>query len=345
MSLTAAAVALMIGSAAPQAVVSGPEDTVSAQVPDALPSDPVATSPEVQTGADGDITVFDRPVADPDSDAAGPVVSTEAGQEGETQGGEIVVTWQKRSPPGDPLVRLNETSFVAVQAVDKAVLEPVAKVYNKGLPHPVREGLRNFFSNLREPVIFVAYLLELKPGKAAETAGRFAINSTIGVAGLVDMAKRKPFHLPYRPNGFADVMGYYGVGPGPYMYLPIIGPTTLRDLIGDTVDKLASPALLGKPFTRPEVAIPMMLVNQLGERAAFDEEIGRIRENDDPYSSYRDLYLRQRDAEIDALHGRVTSDVVPVYGRSMRTPGGKDDKNAKSADESGKLDTDTSPQP
>lgn len=236
----------------------------------------------------------------------------------------IVVTRPEPAPPGDPLQHLNVESFKAVQAVDKAVLEPVAKAYNKGLPRPVRKGLRNFFSNLGEPVVFAAYLLQFKPGKAAETAGRFVINTTLGVAGFVDVAKRKPFNLPYRPNGLANVLGYYGVGPGPYFYLPIVGPTTLRDIIGDTVDKLLLPAAVGKPFTKPAVVLPMTIMNQLGERAAFDEQINKIRDEDRPYAAYRDLYLKQREAEIEALHGRIVPDVVPVYGPGLKTPGKTD---------------------
>ena len=235
-----------------------------------------------------------------------------------SQPGDIVVTGRTRPPPGDPLERLNEKSFQTVQAVDKAVLEPVAKAYNKGLPKPARKGLRNFFSNLQEPVVFLAYMLELKPGKAFETAGRFTINTTLGVAGLFDVAKRKPFFLPYRPNGLANVLGYYGVGPGPYMYLPIIGPTTLRDVIGDTVDKLIVPYAVGKPFNEPKYVIPATILNQLGERAAFDETIQNIRQQDNPYAAYRELYLNQRKAEIEALHGRTLEQpVTPVYGPGM----------------------------
>jgi phospholipid-binding lipoprotein MlaA len=212
---------------------------------------------------------------------------------------------------------LNAKSFEAVQSVDKAVVEPVAKAYNKGLPRPVRSGFRNFFSNLQEPVVFGAYMLQLKPGKAMETVGRFAINTTLGVAGLIDVAKRKPFFLPYRPNGLSNVLGYYGVGPGPYMYLPIIGPTTVRDIIGDTVDNMAVPFLIGKPFTKPAYVIPATILDQLGERAAFDETIQHIRKEEDPYAAYRELYLKQRKAEIEALHGRASDDAVPVYGRQM----------------------------
>ena len=238
---------------------------------------------------------------------------------------DIVVTGEKGAPPGDPLEQLNAKSFEAVQSVDKAVVEPVAKAYNKGLPRPVRKGLRNFFSNLGEPIVFAAYLLQFKPGKAAETAGRFGINTTLGLAGFVDVAKRKPFHLPYRPNGLANTLGFYGVKPGPYFYLPIVGPTTLRDIVGDTVDKMVLPFVVGSPFNKPSVVIPATILNQLGERAAFDETIREIRKEDDPYAVYRDLYLKQRQAEIDALHGRAPAEpVVPIYGEGLRTPGKKD---------------------
>jgi len=236
---------------------------------------------------------------------------------------DIVVTGRSGPPPGDPLEKINAQSFEAVQSVDRAVVEPLAKGYNKGLPRPVRKGLRNFFTNLGEPIVAVAYLAQLKPGKAFETVGRFGINTTLGVAGLFDVAKRKPFNLPYRPNGLANTLGYYGVGPGPYMYLPIIGPTTLRDLAGDTVDKLILPMAIGKPFNKPAYVIPATVLRQLGERAAFDERIQEIRAEDRPYAAYRELYLNQRKAEIEALHGRVTPDVVPVYGRGLRVPGGK----------------------
>ena len=240
--------------------------------------------------------------------------STNGGNE---QSDDIVVTGAERAPPGDPFENLNAKSFEAVQSVDKAVVEPVAKAYKNGLPKPVRKGFRNFFANLQEPVVFAAYMLQLKPGKAMETVGRFTINTTLGVAGLFDVAKRKPFFLPYRPNGLANVLGYYGVGPGPYMYLPIVGPTTLRDIIGDTVDKMAVPFLVGKPFTQPAYVIPATILNQLGERAAFDDTVQQIRNEDDPYAAYRELYLKQREAEIEALHGRKRDDVVPVYGRRM----------------------------
>lgn len=302
----------MVWTAAAIALMRVADPAASAGVTADEPAIPVA-SPNAPT------LQIPLPVFTP-ADAAATDVNDERS---DVQGGDIIVTRRKRPPPGDPLEQLNIQSFKTVQVVDKAVLGPVATVYNKGLPRPIRQGLRNFLSNLNEPIVFASYLLELKPGKAAETAGRFVINSTLGVAGVLDTAKRKPFNLPYRPNGLADVMGYYGVGPGPYMYLPLVGPTTLRDLVGDTAERAFLLAVVGGPFTDPAVVIPMSVIDQLGERAAFDGEIRKIRDADDPYATYRALYLKQRAAEIDALHGRVAMGVVPVYGPGMRTAGGK----------------------
>ncbi|MBA4091669.1 MAG: hypothetical protein C0494_13920 [Sphingobium sp.] len=293
---------MMIGT---QAEAAAPQLAVAAEVAagsqDAAPSVPPAD-----------------PAPAAQAPAAPPAPQGDAAQD-------IVVTGDKGAPKGDPLEQLNAKSFEAVQSVDKAVVEPVAKAYNKGLPRPVRKGLRNFFSNLGEPVVAAAYLLQFKPGKAFETAGRFGVNTTLGFVGLFDVAKRKPFNLPHRDNGIANTLGFYGVGPGPYMYLPIVGPTTLRDIIGDTADKMILPFALGGKFFKPAYVIPATILNQLGERAAFDETITAIRKEDDPYTVYKTLYLKQRQAEIDALHGRVSAEpVIPIYGDAIPTPGKKD---------------------
>jgi phospholipid-binding lipoprotein MlaA len=139
------------------------------------------------------------------------------------------------------------------KTVDKAIVAPVAFAYKEVLPRPIRSGLRNFIKNLGEPIVFLNVMLQLKPGKAAETFGRFAINTAIGAAGLVDVAKRKPFNLPYRRNGFANTLGYYGVRPGPYFYLPLVGSTTLSDFIGNRLDQLILPMALGRSITRPSL--------------------------------------------------------------------------------------------
>jgi phospholipid-binding lipoprotein MlaA len=213
----------------------------------------------------------------------------------------IIVQGRPRTA-SDPLQRLNADSFALVQSVDAAVTGPVALAYRDAVPKPVRSGLRNFLSNLSEPIVALNYLLQLKPGKSAETLGRFAVNSTIGVAGLIDVAKRRPFSLPRRANGFGNTMGYYGVKPGAYLYLPFMGPTTVRDLVGRVADISVLPVAIGRPFSDPIYTIPATTVRMLDQRAEADEQIQALRKGADPYWDVRQQYLRGRQAEIDALH-------------------------------------------
>jgi phospholipid-binding lipoprotein MlaA len=225
---------------------------------------------------------------------------------------EIVVTAKRRAIAADPLENLNETSFEIIQSVDKAFVGPVALAYRDKIPGPARSGIRNFLANIGEPIRFVNFVLQLKPGKALETAGRFTINTTIGVAGLIDVAKNKPFNMPRRVNGFAYTMGYYGIKSGPYLYLPLIGPTTLRDVTGRIMDLLLLPLAVGKPLNSPYYALPAGILSSLDDRAEFDEELTRLRtQSGDPYAALRAYYLNRRQAEIDALRGKTSPPPVP----------------------------------
>ncbi len=216
---------------------------------------------------------------------------------------DIVVTARPNNP-ADPLAKINQTTFAATQAVDKAVIGPVSLTFAKIVPAPARDGLGNFLWNLHEIDVFLNFVLQHKIGKAAETVGRFVINSTLGVGGLFDIAKRKPFHLPRRRNGFADTMGFYGVKPGPYLFLPVYGATTVRDLIGRSLDRLVTPLALGKPFNRPAFTISTTVATMLDARAEFDDQLQKFRAANDPYAARRDFYLHRRQAEIDHLRGK-----------------------------------------
>lgn len=215
----------------------------------------------------------------------------------------IVVT-ARENVPQDPGQAINAASFEAVTAVDNAIVAPLAMGYKKVLPNPARTGLRNVLRNLTEPVNFVNFLLQLKPGKAFETAGRFAINSTIGVAGLIDVAKGNSINLPYRANGFANTLGYYGVGPGPYLFLPVIGPSSARDLFGWVLDKSFLPATAGSPFNKSAFALGTGVVKSLDDRVELDDKFKEFHATGDPYVAEREWYLAKRHAEIEALHGR-----------------------------------------
>jgi phospholipid-binding lipoprotein MlaA len=234
-----------------------------------------------------------------------------------TDQGDIIVTARPHIA-GDPLEAINAASFAATQAVDKAVVAPVSLTFKRIVPTPIRAGLSNFAYNINEIDVFLNFLLQHKIGKAVETAGRFVINTTLGVFGLFDVAKRRPFNLPRRPNGFADTMGFYGVGPGPYLFLPIIGATTVRDLIGRNLDRLVAPLTLGKPFNQSSYTIPMNVAIILDTRSQFDAELKELRAKNDPYAARRTYYLRSRQAEIDHLRGR--DQPVPDVAVPLPTP-------------------------
>ncbi len=251
--------------------------------------DPTAPTVAATTPADWTFAPAPSPTLSGDEVVAEPVADG------------VVITG-RGADAADPLAAVNEESFKATQAVDQAAVRPAAMAYKSALPRPARDGLRNFFANLREPVVAINYLLQLKPGKAAETVGRFVINSTAGVAGLFDVAKKEPFRLPRRPNGLANTLGYYGVKTGAYFYLPLVGPTTVRDAAGDLIDGLFLPVAVGKPFTSLTYTLPANIVRSLDRRVETDAAVARLNASPDPYRATRDLYLLEREQEIERLH-------------------------------------------
>ena len=273
-----------------------PQLQSSAAVPPAIT--PVQVSPE-------------QPGTVPPSDGASPLQVPPAE---EATHGDIVITG-RREPAGDPLRAVNAEAFAVTQKVDDTIVGPVARTYKKAVPSPIRKGIHNFLYNIREPIVFLNFMLQLKPGKAAETVGRFVINTTIGAAGFVDMAKRKPFRLPRRSNGFANTLGYYGVKNGPFLFLPLVGPTTVRDLLGGAVDRLVLPVGVGRPFTSLSYSVPAGVLGALDHRSEFDQTLKDLHDNSpDPYAATRAFYLNRRQAEIDQLRGRVEGDPAGMSG-------------------------------
>ena len=238
----------------------------------------------------------------------------------------VIVVEAVQDIRGDPLANLNAQTFEVTEKVDEALVEPLALGYQKAVPSPVRKGLFNFFSNLREPVVFLNFLLQGKPGKAAETLGRFAINSTVGIGGLVDVARKEPFNLPRRRNGFANTLAVYGVDEGAFLVVPLVGPTTVRDLVGTLVDNAVVPTLAGKPFTEPYFTLPAFTVISLESRIEIDDKLKQMRDSDEPYTTLRETYLCERRAEIAALRNRPVEpcdiDPAPADAASAPAPQG-----------------------
>ncbi len=266
------------------------------------------TPEQAQTGLSGPppiiMTAAPQPAAPAPPAGAPPQIVTPAPPPGASaEGGDVItVSAERGAPKEDPAQAVNQVSYEAVQAIDKAVIGPVAREYKESVPRKVRKSVRNVINNLDEPIVFVNFLLQFKIGKALETVARFGINSTLGIAGVIDVAKKKPFSLPRRSNGLADTLGYYGVGPGPYLFLPLIGSTTVRDVFGRVIDLSLVPLVAGKPFNTPYYALPKGGLSALDERAEFDDELKEIRDSGNPYAAQRTYYLNKRKAEILALH-------------------------------------------
>ena len=290
-------------------------------LPAAPPAIPVAP-PAIPAAAPA---IVAAPVATEEAVAAAlpgePAAPAALPQEVPADSNVITVSGHTAPPPGDPLEKINVKSFEVVQGVDTALVAPVASVYRDVLPNPLRTGLRNVLRNLDEPVVFVNFLLQLKPLSAVRTLGRFAINSTVGIGGLIDVAKSRKINLPYRPNGFANTMGFYGVKPGPFMFLPIVGPTTLRDVIGLGLDRAFLPRLAGPPLSQPLYATGASVVRSLDYRVEFDDTLRQLHEEaSDPYAASREYYLKLRQAEIDGLRNNKPPRPVEVLPAEPSKP-------------------------
>lgn len=139
----------------------------------------------------------------------------------------------------DPLEPLNRATLGFNQAADRAVIGPAAGAYRDIVPGPGRKGISNFLTNLNQPVVFANLLLQGRPGEAVQTAGRFALNTVVGVGGVFDVASEAD--IPRYDTDFGLTLGRWGVESGPYLVLPFLGPSNFRDTTGRFVDRYPHP--------------------------------------------------------------------------------------------------------
>jgi len=201
-----------------------------------------------------------------------------------------------QAEPHDPFEKTNRGLFAFNQGLDRAILRPLALAYGT-LPKPLRKGLRNITRNLTEPVVFANDMLQARPKKAARTVGRFTLNSTFGVAGLVDVAKHSG--LPRRDNDFGLTLGRWGAGPGPYLFLPLLGPSSVRDGLGGAVDIALDPLTWARYRNKLAFQTTRTVTSGLNRRYEADRDIQAVYETStDPYATIRSFYLQQRESLI-----------------------------------------------
>lgn len=195
----------------------------------------------------------------------------------------------------DPLERYNRAIYGFNERVDKAVLEPVAKGYRKVAPEPVRRSVRNFLGNLRSPVIFANDLLQGDRDRAGTTLARFMINSTLGVGGLFDAASA--FGYQGHEDDFGSTLGTYGMQSGPYIVLPLLGPSNVRDTLGMIGDMALDP--FNSCCLTPDERYARFGAGGVSLREQSIEVINDLRRNSlDSYSTVRSAYSQRREAVI-----------------------------------------------
>jgi phospholipid-binding lipoprotein MlaA len=200
----------------------------------------------------------------------------------------------------DPLEDTNRKIFDFNQVVDRNVLVPAAKAYRTALPDPVRDSLRDFLKNLREPLVFVNDALQAQFERAGTTVARFVINSTIGMGGVVDVAGR--WGIPGHEDDLGLTLGVWGIPEGPYLVVPVLGPSSPRDLGGQVAEGFGDPwniLVTGNPWNLRWIPYVRAAVSGIDQRSRYIESLADIeRTSLDYYATIRSLYRQRRAALI-----------------------------------------------
>lgn len=211
-----------------------------------------------------------------------------------------------RSDPRDPLEPLNRTVWEFNEGLDKAVLKPVAQTYKDVMPGLARRGINNFFSNLTDLWSFVNSALQLKPREAIDNLVRFNLNTFFGLGGLLDLATE--FNIERHREDFGKTLGRWGVPSGPYLVIPLLGPSTLRDAAVRSIDVNADPvrhfdgvALRNSLYVTRliEIRASLLGAGDMLDQAALDR-----------YSFVRDVFLQIRQREV--LGDQADEEILPV---------------------------------
>jgi phospholipid-binding lipoprotein MlaA len=222
--------------------------------------------------------------------------------------------------PGDPLEGPNRAIFSFNEGFDKVLLKPAATVYKKVVPEPARQCVGNVFANVNDIFVSINSLLQGKVGDAVSDACRVLVNTTVGVAGCFDVASK--WGLEKHNRDFGQTFGKWGVGPGPYLVLPILGPSNFRDGIGVAINSYLDPIWhISRVPTRNivvsvravSIRADLLTAGDVLEEAALDK-----------YSFVRDAYSQRRQGMIEEADTkpdkRSDAGPAPVAGKGAPVP-------------------------
>ncbi len=197
----------------------------------------------------------------------------------------------------DPFESFNRGMFAIHDGLDQILFRPVSELYATVVPELMRDSVHNALNNLNSPIIFINSVLQLNGERAAGAVARFLINSTVGFLGLFDVAGE--MGIKHHDEDFGQTLAAAGVGGGPYLFLPIIGPSNFRDLTGMVADFFMDPFNhILRNNDREYLIYVRWGVSYLDQRTAVRNLTDNINKGLDPYAKYRSLYAQHRDFRI-----------------------------------------------
>jgi phospholipid-binding lipoprotein MlaA len=216
---------------------------------------------------------------------------------------------------GDPWEDTNRAIFSFNQGVDRNVLVPVSNAYRTVVPRPAQDAIHDFLQNLNGPIIFANDVLQGQFGLAGDTLGRLVVNSTLGLGGLVDVATKAG--VPYHTNDLGITLATWGVASGPYLMLPVLGPSNPRDAFGDAADSFGDPGnIVASDYNRIWASFVRAATSGIDERSRNIESLAEIeRTSLDYYATIRSLARQRRAAQIRHQKEDVPN-ATPLQGAS-----------------------------
>lgn len=194
----------------------------------------------------------------------------------------------------DPWESMNRRIYAFNDVLDNVAIKPAAKVYTQVLPSPVRTGIHNFLGNLGDVWSMVNSALQLKGQATVETLMRIQVNTFLGLGGVLDVATE--MRLDKRKEDFGQTLGHWGVKPGPYVVLPIFGPSTLRDTLAMPLDIKGD---LVQQFNDPSTRNALSVTRVMDVRSGLLQTLDVIKAAAlDPYTFVRDGYLQKRESDV-----------------------------------------------
>lgn len=213
----------------------------------------------------------------------------------------------------DPLETYNRAMFQVNDAIDTAVIRPVAWTYKNAVPGHFQYQVDSFLNNLSAPVVFANDVMQGNPDRAFNTFMRFLLNSTFGLAGINDFAAEAGF--PRHEEDFGQTLAVWGVDDGPYLVLPILGPSNPRDTVGMVVDSFLDPFnYLARANSAEMFPWGRRAASGINTRAQFIPHYNNLKEESvDFYATIRSAYRQRRAAEIDNLDDGADAQALPNY--------------------------------